>query len=63
MPCQLLHQVRETESKVIDVLPRPEREAVPLLAQLLHRRLLGAVEAYTRGGDGIPGTLGGWFVR
>jgi hypothetical protein len=51
------------ESKVIDVLPELEREVVPLLVQLLHRHLLGVVEADTCGGDGIPGVLGSRLVR
>jgi hypothetical protein len=61
--CQLLHQVGETESEVVDVLPGLEREAIPFLTQLLHRRLPGAVEADTRGSDGIPDVLGGRLVR
>jgi hypothetical protein len=40
---QLLHQAGEAESEVVNVLPWPEREAVPLLAQLLHRRLSDAI--------------------
>jgi hypothetical protein len=35
VPRQLLHQAGETESEVVDVLPRPEHDAVPLLAHLL----------------------------
>jgi hypothetical protein len=42
---QLLHQAGEAESKVVDILPWPEREAVPLLAQLLHRRLSDTIDA------------------
>ena len=42
---QLLQQAGETESKVIDVLPRPEGQVIPLLVQLLHDRLAGTVDA------------------
>jgi hypothetical protein len=57
MPRQLLHQARETESKVIDILPGLEHEVVPLLAQLVNRCLLGVVKADTCGGNGIPGVF------
>jgi hypothetical protein len=63
VPRQLLHQAKEMESEVINVLPGPEREAVPQLAQLLHRRLPGMIEADPCGGDGILGIIGARLVR
>jgi hypothetical protein len=35
VPCHLLHQARETESEVVDVLVWPERQGIPPMIQLL----------------------------
>jgi hypothetical protein len=49
------------KSEFINVLPGPECEAVPLLAQL-HYHLPGIVEADMFGGNGILGILGSRVV-
>jgi hypothetical protein len=53
----------EAEGEFVDVLPGLKREAVPLLAQLLHRHLPDVVEADAHGDDGVLGVLGGGLVR
>jgi hypothetical protein len=63
VPCQLLHQGVEAESKVVDVLTWLESRVLPLLTQLLKRGLAGAVAADACRGDGILGILGGPLVR
>lgn len=57
-----MHQAGETENKVVDVLARSERQAIPLLTQLflvaLRARLL-LISATS----GILGVLGSLLAR